>query len=140
MSLEIRAYHRDDEADVIELWRTCELTRGWNDPARDIARKLTVQPELFVVALDDRTIVGSLMAGFDGHRGWLNYLAVVDTHRRRGIARALVREAEQRLHALGCPKINLQVRPENDAAVGFYARLGYIKEPRLNFGKRLIDD
>jgi ribosomal protein S18 acetylase RimI-like enzyme len=140
MSLEIRAYHRDDEADVIELWRTCELTRGWNDPARDIARKLTVQPELFVVALDDRTIVGSLMAGFDGHRGWLNYLAVVDTHRRRGIARALVREAEQRLHALGCPKINLQVRPENDAAVGFYTRLGYIEEPRLNFGKRLIDD
>ncbi|HEY2733910.1 MAG TPA: GNAT family acetyltransferase [Polyangiales bacterium] len=140
MSFQIRLFERSDEPSVIALWRACDLTRAWNDPARDIARKLRVQPELFLLSLSDRQIIGSIMAGYDGHRGWINYLAVAPEHRRRGVARALMDEAELRLRALDCPKINLQVRPENAAAIRFYARLGYAEEPRIDFGKRLIDE
>jgi ribosomal protein S18 acetylase RimI-like enzyme len=136
----IRPFRKDDEDAVIALWNECGLTRAWNDPRKDIARKLTVQPELFLVAEEGGKLVATLMAGYEGHRGWVNYLAVSPPHRRRGYARVLMQEAEERLLALGCPKLNIQVRSENAEALGFYRALGYAQEERVSLGKRLIPD
>ena len=108
-----------------------------NDPILDIQRKLTVQPELFLVASTTASIVGTAMAGFDGHRGWLHLVAVAPDHRKHGIGAALLREAETRLGELGCPKLNLQVRASAPEAVGFYQRLGYSIEERISMGKVL---
>lgn len=136
----IRSFEDADEAAVIELWIRCELTRPWNDPGRDIERKRAVQRDLFLVAEAAGRIVGSVMAGYDGHRGWLNYLAVAPDHRRAGLGRALVAEAEARLRALGCPKINLQVRRGNELAVAFYEGIGFESDDVRSFGKRLVED
>ena len=144
MSWHVRSFRRDDIEAVVALWTEAGLTRPWNDPRLDIERKLGVQPELFLVATETETetdaIVGSVMAGYDGHRGWLYYLAAAESHRGRGVARALVHEAEKRLLAMGCPKVQLMVRTDNDAALGFYDRLGYERFDVLNTGKRLIVD
>jgi ribosomal protein S18 acetylase RimI-like enzyme len=136
----LRAFRPRDEPQVIALWERCELTRPWNDPRKDIARKSTVQRELFVVLERDASIVGSLMAGYDGHRGWLNYLAVDPAHRLRGYARLLVEHAERALMARGCPKVSLQVRLANAAATAFYRKLGYVDDDVVSLGKRLIPD
>ncbi|MGQ7957408.1 GNAT family acetyltransferase [Pseudomonas sp. SP16.1] len=138
--MHIRPFQPADEAAVIDLWQRCELTRPWNDPQQDIRRKLGVQPELFLVGEVDGQLVASAMAGFDGHRGWVNYLAVCPTQRRRGLGRQLMTAVEQRLEALGCPKLNLQVRDGNQAVLAFYERLGYRIEPLVSLGKRLIAD
>ena len=138
--MHIRPFQPADEAAVIDLWQRCELTRPWNDPQQDIRRKLGVQPELFLVGEVDGQLVASAMAGFDGHRGWVNYLAVCPTQRRRGLGRQLMTAVEQRLEALGCPKLNLQVRDGNQAVLAFYERLGYRVEPLVSLGKRLIAD
>ena len=106
----IRTFRGEDSAAVVELWRACDLVRPWNDPHRDIARKVAHSAEGFLVAELGGRLVGAVMAGYDGHRGWINYLAVDPAVQRRGIARALVAEAERRLRAAGRPKINLQVR------------------------------
>ena len=121
---------------MIDLWRTSNLVTAANDPEVDIALKRTTQPALFLVAQDSADIVGSCMAGFDGHRGWLNYLAVDPHARRKGIGTALVHAAEARLRALGCPKVNLQVRAENSAVTSFYKSLSYQLEDRLSLAKR----
>jgi ribosomal protein S18 acetylase RimI-like enzyme len=139
-ALPIRSYAAGDEAAVIALWRECELVRPWNDPRRDIARKMTEQPELFLVVCDAAALVASAMAGFDGHRGWVYYLAVARSHRRLGLGQRLMREIEQRLLARGCPKINLQVRTSNAAVVAFYRRLGYEPDDVVSLGRRLIPD
>jgi ribosomal protein S18 acetylase RimI-like enzyme len=125
---------------VIRLWERCGLVRPWNDPSKDIARKKRVQPELFLVATVEGAIVASTMAGYDGHRGWINYLAVEPDHRRRGLATALMTEAERRLRALGCAKMNLQIRRDNQEAVAFYQRLGFTEDAVVSFGKRLEQD
>lgn len=138
--MHIRPFQPADQAAVIDLWQRCELTRPWNDPQQDIRRKLGVQPELFLVGERDGRLVASAMAGFDGHRGWVNYLAVCPTQRRRGLGRQLMTAVEQRLEALGCPKLNLQVRDGNQAVLAFYERLGYRVEPLTSLGKRLIAD
>ena len=130
----------DVRARVIELWMFCGLLRPWNNPQRDIARKLKVQRELFLVAELDGVIVGSVMAGYEGHRGWVNYLAVDIGQRRRGIGTALMRDAERRLRLLGCPKINLQVRRENAEVQAFYAALGFQEDAAVSMGKRLESD
>jgi ribosomal protein S18 acetylase RimI-like enzyme len=140
MTIDIRVFARPDTEAVVELWRAAGLTRPWNDPRRDIERKLTVQPELFLVAEADGEIVGSVMAGYDGHRGWLYYLAADPQRRGEGIGRALVAEAEAKLLAMGCPKVQLMVRPDNTAARGFYEALGYDAFETWNTGKRLIAD
>lgn len=140
MSATIRGYRPADEDAVVALWQAAGLTRPWNDPRRDIARKLTVQPELFLVAEDAAAVVGTVMAGYDGHRGWLYYLATAPDRRGEGIGRALIHEAEQRLLALGCPKVQLMVRPDNTEARAFYERLGYDAFETWNTGKRLIPD
>ncbi|MEM8807404.1 MAG: GNAT family acetyltransferase [Cyanobacteria bacterium P01_G01_bin.38] len=138
--MKIRAFERADKAAVVDLWRRCGLLRPWNDPHKDIARKLLVQPESFLVGVIDGQIVAAVMAGFEGHRGWINYLAVDPGHQRQGYGRRLMAEAEARLLALGCPKINLQIRCDNLEAIKFYQRLGFSQDAAVSFGKRLIHD
>lgn len=136
----IRAFRKSDEDAVVALWQACGLTRPWNNPRKDIERKMTVQSELFLVGLVDDKIVATLMAGYDGHRGWVNYLAVAPEHRRQGFGRVLMQEAEDRLLALGCPKVNIQVRTSNQEALGFYRSIGYLQDEAVSLGKRLIPD
>ncbi len=138
--MELRPYAAADEAAVVELWERCELTRTWNDPRKDIQRKLTTQPELFLVGEAGGKIIGTVMAGYDGHRGWVNYLAVAPEHRTKGYGRLLMHHVEERLVAMGCPKLNLQVRATNQAVLEFYRKLGYSVEERVSLGKRLIPD
>ena len=139
-SFTLRRYAEADEAAVIALWQRCNLTRPWNDPRKDIRRKQAVQPELFILAECQGRIVGSVMAGYDGHRGWINYLAVDPAQQRRGIATQLMAEAERGLRALGCPKINLQVRAGNAEAVAYYRALGFVEDQVVSLGKRLQQD
>lgn len=138
--MRIRVFDETDGPAVIDLWQTCALTRPWNDPARDIARKLGVQRELFLVGECDGVLMASVMAGYDGHRGWVNYLAVHPGWRRRRHGEALMREVERRLLALGCPKLNLQVRSANTQVLDFYRALGYLDDAVVSLGKRLIPD
>jgi len=138
--MQIRPYLEADEQAVVELWQACELTRPWNNPRKDIARKLEVQRELFLVGMVEERIVASVMVGYDGHRGWINYLAVHPDFQRKGFARKLMEAAQDLLFELGCPKINLQVRLSNGAAVGFYKSIGYVQDEVVSFGKRIIPD
>lgn len=140
MTLSIRPFDLADTEAVVSLWQETRLTRPWNNPYQDIRRKLTVQPELFLVAEDDGAVVGSVMAGYDGHRGWLYYLASSPARRGEGIARRLVETAEERLLEMGCPKVQLMVRPDNDIAHAFYDALGYEEFETWTTGKRLIAD
>ena len=138
--MRIRAYQSADEAAIVALWKECGLTRPWNDPHRDIARKLTEQPELFLVGTLGNEIVASAMVGFDGHRGWVYYLAVAERHRKHSFGRALMQEAERLLIERGCPKVNLQVRSSNAGVIEFYRKLGYSVDETVSLGKRLIPD
>ena len=155
MEYRIRPFRTEDTDAVVALWESCGLVRPWNDPRRDIARKLTVQPELFLVAEPDATdgdgddtdtdtaeagVVAAGMAGFDGHRGWVNYLAVRPDLQGSGLGRTLMAEFERLLTDLGCPKLNLQVRAGNEQVLGFYASLGYTDDRTVSLGKRLIPD
>jgi ribosomal protein S18 acetylase RimI-like enzyme len=124
----------------VALWQAAGLTRPWNDPHRDIARKLQARPEWLLVAEAAGEIVGTVMAGYDGHRGWVNYLAVSPTRRRAGLGRALMAEAERLLGDAGCPKVNLQLRAGNDEALAFYAALGYTRDDVVSLGRRLEHD
>jgi ribosomal protein S18 acetylase RimI-like enzyme len=138
--LSIRPYQSCDEDAVIRLWHACGLTRPWNDPQKDIARKLSVQSELFLVGEADGAVVASVMAGYDGHRGWINYLAVDPALQRRGYGRALIQHVEQAFVDMGCPKINLLIRAGNSAVLDFYRRLGFQVDEVVSCGKRLIPD
>jgi ribosomal protein S18 acetylase RimI-like enzyme len=139
--IEIRPFRMDDLLDVIELWRSCGLIRPWNNPEKDIARKLRVNPEWFLVALCDRQLIGSIMIGYEGHRGWINYLAVAANLRQRGIGTQLMERAEKILRAGGCVKINLLVRIENEPELSrFYESLGFRLDKVVCYGKRFEDD
>jgi ribosomal protein S18 acetylase RimI-like enzyme len=138
--MEIRPFVPQDEAAVVALWKECELTRPWNDPHKDIARKRAVQPELFLVGTVDGELVASVMAGYEGHRGWVNYLAVKPGHRGRGFARALMQRVEELLLQRGCPKVSLLVRNSNREALDFYRHLGYAQDEAVSLGKRLVRD
>ena len=122
------------------LWEKCELVVPWNDPRKDIERKLAVQREMFLVGTLGSELVATAIAGYEGHRGWINYLAVDPRHRRLGYGRALMTEAESRLKGLGCPKVNLQVRSSNPGAVAFYERIGFSIDDVVNLGKRIAAD
>jgi ribosomal protein S18 acetylase RimI-like enzyme len=136
--LAIRAYAESDEAQVIRIWREVFPDNpSWNVPKADIDRKLAVQRDLFLVGELDDEIVGTVMAGFDGHRGWVHLVAVAPKHRQRGFGRAMMDEAEKKLRAIGCTKINLQVRATNQGVISFYEKLGYAVEERVSMGKRL---
>jgi ribosomal protein S18 acetylase RimI-like enzyme len=139
-ALEIRAFVQSDAEPVIALWSRCGLLRPWNDPRKDVARKLQVQRELFLVGELDGRLVAAIMVGYEGHRGWVNYLAVEPERQGRGVGRRMMREAERRLRALGCPKVQLQVRTENEEAIAFYRKLGYTEDAVVSMGKRLIED
>lgn len=136
----VRHFAERDTEPLIALWRTCGLTRPWNDPRRDIERRRAIDDGLFLVGCLDGRVVASAMGGYEGHRGWVNYLAVHPARRGHGHARALMSELETRLLARGCPKLNLQVREGNAAALAFYARLGYTVDASISLGKRLISD
>lgn len=139
-AFEVRRFDEADRSAVIALWRTCGLTRSWNDPDADIDRKLALDDGGFLVAARDGQLVASVMAGYDGHRGWINYLAVDPACRGDGVGRLIMDRAEQHLTRSGCAKINLQIRAENTGAIQFYERLGFSIDDVVSMGKRLIDD
>lgn len=138
--MQIRPFRADDMENVIALWRDCDLTRPWNDPARDIQRKVAMADDLFFVGTVDGHVVGTVMAGYEGHRGWINYLAVDPNERGAGRGSELMAAAEILLRDLGCPKINLQVRATNPDAIAFYERIGFIVDDAVSLGKRLVAD
>ena len=131
----------DDQSDkVIALWKKCGLTRSWNNPEKDIVRKNSDKNGKFLIGQIDEVLMASIMIGYDGHRGSINYLAVDPVFSGAGYGKILVVEAEQLLLSVGCPKINLCVRTDNDKVVEFYRQLGYAIEPVHLIGKRLIKD
>jgi ribosomal protein S18 acetylase RimI-like enzyme len=126
-----------DAAEVVALWQACGLTRPWNDPAADFALALRSASSTVLVAHSAETIDGSIMVGFDGHRGWVYYLAVAEDRRGAGLGRELMDAAEQWLRERGCPKIQLMVRASNDAALGFYEALGMERQEVVTLGRFL---
>ena len=136
----IRPFQEGDEESLVSLWNMCKLTVPWNNPYKDIARKLKVQAELFLVGFLENKIIASVMAGYDGHRGWINYLAVHPDFQSRGYGKQLMDNVENRLRKLGCPKINLQIRDANNKVLSYYQKLGFVEEKRISMGKRLEDD
>jgi ribosomal protein S18 acetylase RimI-like enzyme len=138
--MRIRTFEECDTDTVIRLWEDCGLTRPWNDPRRDIERKRTTQPELFLVGDESGEVIATAMVGYDGHRGWIYYLAVDPARRGLGHSRALMAEVERLLIERGCPKIMLMVRASNTAVVDLYEHLGYAREDTIVLGKRLVAD
>jgi ribosomal protein S18 acetylase RimI-like enzyme len=139
-SIEITGFAEADRAALIGLWQLCGLTRPWNDPSKDIDRKLTDPVGRLLVAKCVGAVIGSVMYGYDGHRGSINYLAVHPDHQGTGLGRRLMQDAEAELLALGCPKINRLVRTDNAAAAQFYEKLSYRQDDVVMLGKRLIPD
>ncbi len=140
MQIQFRQFHPDDTEATVALWQACGLTRPWNDPHKDIERKLQQEPELFIVAEHNGQLLGSVMAGYDGHRGWIYYLSVLPQYQSQGLGKSLVLQAEQRLRSKGCPKIQLMIRHDNSGVQDFYRTLGYESAEVVVLGKRLIED
>jgi ribosomal protein S18 acetylase RimI-like enzyme len=138
--LQIRPYHPDDEQEVVDLWFECDLVTPQNNPRREIQRKIRINPEWFLVGIIEGKVVATCMAGYEGHRGWINYLAVSPLYRLQGIATLMMNQAESKLRAAGCPKINLQIRETNTEVIQFYKSIGYAKDLVVSMGKRLVND
>lgn len=138
--MKVRVFAEADEKEVISLWEECDLTRSWNNPVLDIQRKLKLRDSLFLVGQLENRIIASVMGGYDGHRGWMNYLAVSPVHRRKGYAAMLIDCLEQKLVAAGCPKLNLQIRTDNIKVQEFYKSVGFTEDAVVSMGKRLIPD
>ncbi|OHV13804.1 GNAT family acetyltransferase [Kushneria phosphatilytica] len=138
--MQLRPYRNSDEVAVIQLWQRCALTRPWNDPHRDIARKCAEDPSLFLIGTIDEQVMASAMAGYDGHRGWLYYLAVAPERQGRGFGRALIEAVESLLIARGCPKLMMMVRPGQPRLIDYYHELGYETGEFTTLGKRLVVD
>ncbi len=140
IKLNVRPYQHGDRQDVMSLW---ELVfpddPPWNQPGSVIDAKLKVQPDLFLVAEADGRVIATTLAGFDGVRGWLHHVACHPDFQRNGVAEQLIQTAETGLQKLGCRKVNLQVRNDNTAVIGFYEKLGFSTEDRISLGKRLPD-
>ena len=135
--MEIREFSEADEVAVISLWNECGLVVPWNDPAEDIGRKLKVDRDLFLVGHDDDELVATVMGGYEGHRGWINYLAVKPSTRRKGYGQEIMHAVEDRIKNRGCPKINLQIRTGNAGVAAFYEAIGYGTDDVIGMGKRL---
>ena len=135
--MHIRRYDDCDRSSVVALWEAAGLLHPNNDPFADIDRKTADSPWGFIVMADRDDIIGTVMVGYDGHRGWINYLGCHPDHRRRGVATALMAEGQRLLLERGCPKINLQVRGGNEPAQRFYESLGYSNDNVTSFGLRL---
>ena len=138
--MDIRAFEIKYTDEVIELWRECNLVVPQNDPAKDIERKLKIDPDLFLVGVIDEKVVATVMGGYEGHRGWINYLAVKPSQQRKGYGQAIMQAVESLIKQKGCPKINLQVRATNEAVIKFYAAIGYGNDNVVGLGKRLEYD
>jgi ribosomal protein S18 acetylase RimI-like enzyme len=138
--MNIKPYHPDNQQAVINLWQACNLVVAWNDPIKDIQRKMLVDPDLFLIGELSEDIVATVMGGYEGHRGWINYLAVSPEHQRKGYARAMMQQVEVLILQKGSPKINLQVRSNNIDVIHFYQAIGYDIENAVGLGKRLIPD
>ena len=136
----IRQFASNDTNRVIFIWEQCDLVRNWNNPNFDIQRKLNFQKELFFVGLLNDEIIATAMFGYDGHRGWLNYFAVLPNFQKRGFGKQLMTFGEMVLIEKGCPKLNLQIRNDNTKAINFYQNVGYKEDAAVSFGKRLIED
>ena len=136
----VRQFTAQDTDQVVALWQECELTRPWNNPLLDIERKQQQDDSLFLVGELDNHLIASVMGGYDGHRGWMYYLAVSPKHQRCGYAREIISHLEQKLIALGCPKLNLQIRSDNIAVQEFYHEIGFTEDATVSMGKRLIPD
>ena len=133
----IRECRRDEVDEVVALWEVCGLTRPWNDPRADFALALNDAASTVLVALEGASVVATVMVGFDGHRGWIYYLAVSPSLRRRGLGGLMTSAAERWLQVRGAPKVQLMVRKDNQSVVGFYERLGFERQETIVFGKRL---
>ncbi len=136
----IREYLEIDQSAVINLWEKCGLIVPWNNALLDIKRKLNVNRELFLVGVGEGKVIATVMGGYDGHRGWINYLAVHPDQRRYGFGREIMEAVEHLLKKMGCPKIQLQVRASNKDVISFYQSLGYKDDNVISLGKRLIVD
>jgi ribosomal protein S18 acetylase RimI-like enzyme len=136
----LRSYRPGDREALVSLWSICELTRPWNNPHRDIDRKLARDGDNLLVLEQGGQLIASVMVGYEGHRGWVNYLAVHPDHRRQGLGRLLMDVAERRLRDLGCAELNLQVRASNETATEFYRQIGYTVDDVVSLGKRLEHD
>ena len=135
--MRIRTFDEADSEVVIGLWERCGLLQPSEDPREIVRRKASWQPELFLVGEENGLVIATVMAGYEGNRGWVSKLAVEPECQRKGLGRSIMQEAERRLSAVGCPKINLQVRVGNEKVIGFYEGLGFVTEPRVSMGKRL---
>ncbi|MHB8105219.1 MAG: GNAT family acetyltransferase [Dehalococcoidales bacterium] len=138
--MKIVPYKPEHESAVIELWRKCNLIRPQNDPQKDIARKLKVNPELFLVGVEGDKVIATAMGGYEGHRGWVNYVGVEPAYRKKGLGRQMMEAIEKKLLERGCQKLNLQVLVDNTAAMKFYEYIGYKRDEVVSMGKRLIPD
>jgi ribosomal protein S18 acetylase RimI-like enzyme len=135
--MNIQEFDAKDIEQVISLWMECGLVVPQNDPVKDIERKLAVDPDLFLVGTCGNKIVATVMGGYEGHRGWINYLAVSPSVQKKGYGQQIMKSIESRIKAKGCPKINLQVRSSNEAVIAFYSAIGYGNDNVVGLGKRL---
>ncbi len=138
--MNIRVFRTQDQEQVVLLWKACSLISTLNNPIQDIQRKLKVDPELFLVGEIDSQIIASVMGGYEGHRGWINYLAVHPDYRCKGYGFQVMQHVEGLLKAKGCPKINLQVRATNSEVIAFYKKIGFSDDRVISLGKRLTND
>ncbi len=138
--MNIRLFQETDTEALVALWQACGLTVPWNDPRKDITRKLQVGREFFLVGELNGHLIASVMGGYEGHRGWINYLAVHPDFQGLGYGRRIMTAVEEKLLAVGCPKINLQVRESNSGVIQFYETIGYKNDHVVSLGKRLIPD
>jgi len=138
--MKVRVYNEADHDSVISLWDECGLVVPQNDPAKDIERKLKVDPDLFLVGTNENGIVATVMGGYEGHRGWINYLAVKPSEQRKGYGQSIMLAVEKLIKNKGCPKINLQVRTTNEQVIAFYSAIGYGNDNVVGLGKRLKHD
>jgi len=138
--MDIREFKNNDEQAVIYLWNKCKILVTSNNPKHDIARKLAVDPDLLLIGEIDGIIIATVMGGYEGHRGWINYLAVHPDYQRNGFGKEIMLEIEKRLKAKGCPKINLQIRATNANVISFYQKIGFLDDNVIGLGKILYED
>ena len=136
----IKIFEEDYRDQILSLWQKCKLIKTWNDPNKDIDRKLKVKDDLFLVIEYNNLIIGSAMAGYDGHRGYVYYLAIDPIHQNKGFGKLLMDNIEKKLKEIGCPKINIFIRSSNINVKNFYKSIFYDEQDCLTYGKRLIPD
>lgn len=135
--MKIREFKIEDTETIVALWTKCDLVKPWNNPYKDITTKLAQGADLFLVAEVGQSIVASVMGGYEGHRGWANYLVVEPSMQGNGYGQQVMAELELRLKEKGCPKINLQVRSSNKKVIEFYLSQGFQVDDSVSLGKRL---